>query len=107
AAPPDATTAPPPLDVPAPPVEKPPEKAATWPAWFGGADSLMVLLAVAVAFLSASFAARNSDVWLHLGAGRMLTTGEYKLGSDPMSYVAADRSWVNHNWLFDLGSVSL
>lgn len=82
-------------------------KPAAWPAWFTGADLLLVLLAGALAFLVASFAARNNDLWLHLGAGRMLTTGEYALGSDPLSYTAADRPWVNHAWLFDLGAYLL
>jgi hypothetical protein len=113
---PEPTPAPPPVEasdtpaspeVPPAPVERPPEKMARWPAWFAGADALMALLAIAVAFLAASFAARNSDLWVHLGAGRMLTTGEYKLGSDPFSYVGADRTWVNHNWLFDLGAFLL
>lgn len=82
-------------------------KPATWPAWFASADAVLALLAGTVAFLAASFAARNNDLWLHLGAGRMLTTGEYSLGSDPLSYTAADRPWVNHSWLWDLGSYLL
>jgi hypothetical protein len=84
-------------------VPQPIPKPATWPAWFGGLDVALVGLTLAIGFLVASFAARNTDVWLHLAAGRMLTTGEYKLGSDPMSFTAADRPWVNHSWLFDLG----
>ncbi|HUR52873.1 MAG TPA: hypothetical protein VMZ71_01995, partial [Gemmataceae bacterium] len=97
--PPDQTADTP--DAPAP--AKPASKPAMWPGWFGGADAALALLAVVLAFLVASFAARNTDLWLHLGAGKMLTTGEYKLGSDPFSYSAADRTWVNHSWLFDLG----
>ena len=89
------------------PIEKAPAKQATWPAWFGSADWVLAALVLALAFLAASFAAKNSDVWVHLGAGKMLTTGEYKLGSDPFSYAAADRTWVNHSWLFDLGSFLL
>jgi hypothetical protein len=82
-------------------------KPAAWPGWFDGADAVLAVLAVTVAFLAASFAARNHDLWLHLGAGRMLTTGEYTLGSDPLSYTAADRPWVNHAWLWDLGAYLL
>lgn len=88
-------------------VPSPPAKTVAWPAWFAGVDALLAALAVLLAFLVASFAARNSDLWLHLGAGRMLTTGEYKLGSDPFSYSAADRPWVNHSWLWDLGAYLL
>jgi len=90
-----------------PAVEKAAATPAAWPAWFGGFDLVLAGLAVVLGFLLASFAARNSDVWLHLGAGRMLTTGEYALGSDPLSYTAADRPWVNHSWLFDLVAFKL
>lgn len=68
---------------------------------------LLAVLALALGFLLASFTARNSDVWLHLGTGRMLTTGEYHLGSDPLSYSAAQRPWINHHWLYDLGTYLL
>ena len=105
---PDAVT-PPPVELPPlpPPPPRPVAKKATWPQWYAGADTLLVALAVAVAFLVASFAARNSDLWVHLAAGKMLTTGEYTPGSDPFSYTAADRPWVNHAWLFDLGAYVL
>lgn len=106
--------APPTADGAVPPPEPAPEptpalaaKPATWPEWYAAADTALVALAVALTFLLASFAARNSDLWLHLAAGRMLTTGEYTLGSDPFSYTAADRAWVNHSWLFDLGAYLL
>ncbi|QDU22572.1 hypothetical protein [Urbifossiella limnaea] len=93
----------PPLPPPPPVATKP----AKWPQWYSGADTLLVALAVALAFLVASFAARNSDLWVHLAAGRMLTTGDYTPGTDPFSYTAADRPWVNHAWLFDLGAYVL
>lgn len=105
--PPDAAVAPPPVS---PPPDAPPQlpaKPVSWPQWFAGADTTLAILAVGVAFLVASFAARNSDLWLHLAAGRMLTTGEYTPGSDPFSFTAADRAWVNHAWLFDLATYLL
>lgn len=97
----------------APPAEVPPIDAAatkplTWPAWFASADFLLAALVVLLAFLVASFVARNSDVWLHLAAGKRLFSGEYiPGGSDPFSYSAADRPWVNHSWLFDAGAYLL
>lgn len=96
-------------EVPAPavPYQAPPPRVATWPTWFGPADGVLAALALVVVFLGSSFAARNSDIWLHLAAGKRLTTGEYKLGSDPFSYTAADRPWINHSWLFDLAAYSL
>ena len=74
-APPPPPPEPGPEPIPTPPVggvgaepsvssDKAPAKAATWPAWFGTADLALVVLTLALAFLVASFAARNSDVWL-------------------------------------------
>jgi hypothetical protein len=101
-----ATPTPPPEPAPEPP-PAPAARPATWPLWHAGADTTIVVLTVGLAFLVASFAARNSDLWLHLGAGKLLTTGEYRLGSDPFSFTAADRAWVNHSWLFDLAAYLL
>ncbi|HEV3439546.1 MAG TPA: hypothetical protein VG122_19435 [Gemmata sp.] len=66
-------------------------------------DALTIGLLLLFSFLSASFIARNSDVWLHLATGRMLVAGEYRFGSDPFAYTTANRYWANHAWLFDLG----
>jgi hypothetical protein len=79
-------------------------KPLEWPSWFAGADFLLAALAVTLAFLLASFVARNSDLWLHLAAGQRLLAGEYRPGTDPFSYSAADRAWVNHSLLFDAGA---
>jgi tetratricopeptide (TPR) repeat protein len=65
-------------------------------------DYLLVALVLLLAFLVASFAARNTDVWMHLAAGKLLVEGEYRLGAEPFSYALAGAVWVNHNWLFDL-----
>lgn len=89
------------------PAEKPAPKPANWPGWFSGADAIIALLAVGLAFLAASFAARNSDLWVHLAAGKRLFNGEYKLGTDPFSYAGEARRWVNHSWLFDAGAYLL
>jgi hypothetical protein len=78
-----------------------------WPAWFAGADFLLAVAALVLAFLAASFVARNSDVWLHLAAGKRLLAGEYTPGSDPFSYSGADRPWVNHSLLYDVGTYLL
>ncbi|HXD87773.1 MAG TPA: hypothetical protein VN641_14865 [Urbifossiella sp.] len=103
--PPEPTPSPEPIAPPA--AEARPAKQALWPAWFAGADLLLGVLVLAVAFLAASFIAQNSDVWLHLASGKKLTTGEYHLGSDPFSYTGADRTWINHSWLFDLAAFKL
>jgi hypothetical protein len=70
-------------------------------------DVALVALVLVLAFAAASFVARNSDVWLHLAAGKRLVSGQYTPGSDPFSYSAADRPWVNHSWLVDAVSYLL
>lgn len=91
---------------PTPPA--PEAKPLRWPTWYSGADALLVALVLVFTFAAASFVARNSDVWLHLAAGQRLFAGQYfPGGSDPFSYSAADRAWVNHSWLFDAGAYLL
>jgi hypothetical protein len=70
-------------------------------------DAALVGLVLVLAFAAASFVARNSDVWLHLAAGKRLLAGQYTPGTDPFSYSAADRAWVNHSWLVDAVSYLL
>jgi len=69
--------------------------------FLNGFDLALVLGVVALGFLLASFAVRNSDFWLHLGTGRLITQGGYEFGRAPFTYAGADRTWVNHAWLFD------
>jgi hypothetical protein len=57
------------------------------------------VLAVVVAFLMGSFAARNPDLWRHLAAGKLVTQFQYPIGGDPFTYTAAERPWVNAHWL--------
>jgi tetratricopeptide (TPR) repeat protein len=71
--------------------------------WSRMADRLLLVLAVAFAFLAASFAARNSDLFLHLASGRLLAEGGYTFGVDPFAYTTGGAYWANHSWLFDLG----
>lgn len=94
--------APPAADALAAPPPAPAAKPAAWPAWYGGVDAALAGLVVVLAFAAASFVARNSDVWVHLAAGKRLFAGEYfPGGSDPFSYAAEGRTWVNHSWLTD------
>ena len=83
------------------PPSLPPAKPATWPDWFGVADLAMMVLVVIAAFGCASFAAKNSDLWYHLAAGRLMAEGKSTFGVDPFSYMTEGRMWVNHNWLWD------
>jgi tetratricopeptide (TPR) repeat protein len=70
-------------------------------SFLAGFDWLLAMGVLALAFLIASFAVRNSDFWMHLATGRLIADGKYEFGKDPFSYVGADRIWVNHAWLFD------
>ncbi len=91
-----------PADPAAPPPPTEPPKPAVWPEWFTGVDNALLVMALLFAFLMASFAARNTDIFRHLAGGQRLLNGTYSLGSDPFSYTGADRPWVNQSWLFDL-----
>src|SRR5690349_20225504 len=71
-----------------------------WGRWV---DVALVSLALAFAFLSASFVARNSDLWLHLAIGRLIVNGQYSFGVDPFAYTTVGDYWANHAWLSDVG----
>ena len=67
-----------------------------WPDW------LLAILVLSFAFLSASFPARNSDLWMHLATGRLMAAGDYQFGVDPFGYTTEGKYWANHSWLADL-----
>jgi hypothetical protein len=83
----------PPVSLPPPP--SPPPAVATAEA----VDGVLLLLVAALAFLLASFPARNSNVWRHLAAGRQLARGEFSFGA-----VAGALPVLRGNptWLYDL-----
>jgi hypothetical protein len=101
------------VSAPGEPAPGPPVKPLQWPSWAPGVDSTLAGLVLLLAFATASFVARNSDVWLHLATGQRLFHGEYFPGAgDPFSYSAKDqdgkaRPWVNHSWLTDAASYLL
>src|SRR5262249_24604637 len=66
-------------------------------------DPFLAALVVAFAFLAASFAARNSDLWVHLASGPLLARGDYPFGHDLFAYTTDGVYWANHAWLLDLG----
>src|SRR6185369_5060826 len=72
--------------------------------WLNG---LMVVCGLCLAGLLGAVAIRNSDVWMHLATGRAIAQGDYRIGVDPFGFSTADRVWVNHSWLFDLGLYEL
>lgn len=66
-----------------------------------GVRNFSTCLILILAFLLASAAARNSDLWLHLATGRALIGGDYAFGTEPFSYASADTYWVNPSWLYE------
>ena len=65
-------------------------------------DGLLAVLISGLAFLLAATPARNSDLWLHLASGRLLSEGQLPNGTDPFSSTTQGVYWVNHSWLSDL-----
>jgi hypothetical protein len=76
-----------------------PEQVA---AWIRPLDLALAAIVIVLAFLVASFAARNSDVLMSLATGRALLNGTYHFGVDPFSYTTEGVYWVNHSWLYDV-----
>ena len=66
-------------------------------------DRALVVLTLALAFFLASFRANNSDIWMHLAAGRLIAQGDFQFmqGVDPFSHTAEGQTWDNHAWLSD------
>jgi tetratricopeptide (TPR) repeat protein len=67
-----------------------------------GLEWVMVPVVLALGFMLASFAVRNSEFWMHLATGRLIAEGKYEFGKDPYSFATEGRTWVNHSWLYDL-----
>src|SRR5438034_812053 len=85
-----------------PPVARSIEATATGAEQRRGWDRLLIVLVLALAFLAASFFARNSDLWFHLATGRMLAERQFSFGADPFAYTTEGTYWACHSWLTDL-----
>src|SRR5712671_5014163 len=70
------------------------------PPAIGNPEEDAKITVLLLAFFLGSFVARNSDLWLHLAAGRSIVQGSYHVGADPFSSTKAGTYWVNHNWLY-------
>jgi hypothetical protein len=77
------------------------DPGASRPRWRMG-DLVQAFLVLVLAFLAGSFLAGNSDLWFHLGTGRLLADGWLPSGEDPFAYTTSGRYWACHSWLFDL-----
>lgn len=81
---------------PAPVVE------ATPPTWPLKADYALLALLLVLSFLLASFTATNSENWLQLAIGRLISQGEFTIGADRFSLATEGVYWVHHSWLYSL-----
>jgi hypothetical protein len=70
-------------------------------------DGLLVAAVLTLAFLLASFPARNADLWGNLAVGRMVAHGQYPFGVDPFSALDPPPVWINPAWLTGLLLYSL
>jgi tetratricopeptide (TPR) repeat protein len=78
-------------------------KAARIRAFFAKIFAILAfLMPLALVGLLASAPIRNSDVWLHLAAGKELYHGDIQFGTDPFALTTEGVHWVNTSWLFDL-----
>src|ERR1700730_15525782 len=93
--------------IPLPPPPQPASHSATAARDQQRWDRVLAFLVLVLAFLSASFLARNSDLWFHLATGRLLAQGQFLFGVDPFAYTTERVYWACHSWLFDLGLYAL
>ncbi len=92
----------PPASEPAPPAPAAPAIDAAPPGWMLKADFLLLGLLLVLSFLLASFTATNSDNWLQLAIGRLISEGKFTFGVDPFSWATDGVYWVHHSWLYSL-----
>lgn len=60
-----------------------------------------------LAFFLGSFRPQNSDLWLTLGTGQLLASGEYQFGVDPFSWASDGAYWANPSWLSSLAAYEI
>src|SRR5262249_25524424 len=70
------------------------------PTWTLKADVAILLLVLLLSFFLASYAATNSDFWLHMAIGKRLSEANFEFGVDPFSWATEGVYWVHHSWLF-------
>lgn len=76
------------------------------PVWLRRADLVLLALLLALGFLLGSFAITNSDFFLYLATGRLLSDGSFEFGYDPFALATEATAarpaipWVCHHWLF-------
>src|SRR5438093_5103681 len=64
-------------------------------------DMVLFILLLVLVFLLGSAPAHTSDLWMHLGAGKLLLSGDYHFGADPFAHTTENTYWVIQARLFD------
>lgn len=66
-------------------------------------NRLMVVLAFVGLFFLTLTPVRSNDIWWHLETGRRLWSTHHFLKQDPYSWTMRGASWINGEWLFQIG----
>jgi len=78
-----------------------PERVLEWNAYY---DLFVVGFALLLCFLAAATQIDNSTLWTHLRAGELIQEQGAPITTEPFSYAAEGRRWVNVSWLFEWAS---
>src|SRR5258708_5654073 len=95
-----------PIEISASPAAETPAGEPASSAWIATADFALLGLLLVLSFFLASFAATNSDNWLHLATGKAISDGSFTFGVDPFSWATEASGekpavyWVHHSWLY-------
>ncbi|MBV8269492.1 MAG: hypothetical protein JO252_24480 [Planctomycetaceae bacterium] len=81
-----------------------PERVAEWNAYYDLYVTLGVLL---LAFVASANKITHSSIWPQLQVGRMIVEKAAPVVTDPFSYTAEGRRWVNIPWLFEASHAML
>jgi tetratricopeptide (TPR) repeat protein len=87
-----------------PPEPWTPERVSEWNAYYDFYVKSAVLLLV---FITSCNYAKDSQLWLHLKTGQMITEQGSPVTTDVFSYTANGQSWTDLPWLFQVSHAAL
>jgi hypothetical protein len=87
-----------------PPEPWTPERVSEWNAYYDFYVKSAVLLLV---FITSCNYAKDSQLWLHLKTGQMITEHGSPVTTDVFSYTANGQSWTDLPWLFQVSHAAL
>ena len=80
------------------------ERVSEWNSYY---DVYVMLGALLLAFLASANRINHSAIWAQLKTGAIIAAQGQPLTTDPFSYSAEGRRWVNVPWLFDVAQALL